>query len=135
MKCILPQIRLESSHDQMNRKTPRHNNFWSALYRITNFLIKQVFSYKQKIFNNYNYAIRKTLKDGQRIKDEEMIKQQKFFNTRYNYCNCSENKLISSQLGIDMPCIFRLKLANPPQIEKIMDFNLTLKNQWEKLEL
>lgn len=47
---------------------------------------------------------------------EEMKKQQKYYKTNVEYCNCSQNKLISAQLAIDLPCIHRLTLEKPPEI-------------------
>lgn len=42
-----------------------------------------------------NYAIWKTLNDGKRISLDEMERQQRYYETTKETCNCSENKLCS----------------------------------------
>ena len=51
---------LERVHGQLNKKTPRWNNFWSSLYRVISNLSKQNLLYKEKVLHNYNHVIRKT---------------------------------------------------------------------------
>ena len=64
-----------------------------------------------------------------------MQRQQKYYTTNRDYCNCSENKFLSSQLGIDIPCIHRLNLADPPDIVKNINVKLIMKYQWENLHV
>lgn len=75
------------------------------------------------------------MNDGKRISKDEMQRQQKYYKTSKEYCHCSENKLLSSQLSIDLPCIHRLNLADPPEITKDINIKLTMKNQWENLQV
>lgn len=59
---------LESSHGHINSKTPRRNNFWSALNRIVTFLIKQNFNYQNKINYNYRREVRKLMHEKKNYK-------------------------------------------------------------------
>ena len=124
---------LESAHGHLNKKTPRRNNFWSSLYRVISNLTKQNHLYKEKVMHNYNHVIRKTKNRAKNIPKERMKNEMLFYRTTLNNCNCSENKVVSSQLGFQVPCSHQLQLKTFNGFPKLPDINITLENQWNDL--
>lgn len=128
VKLIMPSTTnsLESCHGQLNQKTKRRKNFWTSIYEISKNLIQKVHNFQQQINHNFNYIKNKTFKHlnaisvGNRIQDEIS-----FYQTTSESCLCSENKLISANLHMDIPCCHRLHLGCPfPDCPKI-DLNLS----------
>ena len=120
---------LESCHGHLNDNTPRRNTFFTAIYRIVYSLNKQNKEYQRKISHNYNYQIKRT-KDEMKLKDPIRIKSEiQFYKTTNLYCNCSSNKLISKQLGINIPCCHQLSLPFPTAIPKLPEINIIMNDQ------
>ena len=122
---------LESSHGHLNRKTPRHNNFWEPLARIAESFLLKTQTVDFRVQNNYNYTKRTTLRKAHNTPADKMQEMFDFYSTRIDHCDCGENKLESAMYGIDIPCSHRcIKGASFPPCPTF-DFHPV--KQWEEL--
>lgn len=99
---------LESSHGHLNKKTPRHNGFWSSINRLCESFILKTNLLNTRIQHNYSYLKNTTQKRFNSMNIETMNLQLAFYSTTVDHCNCGENKLMSAILEIDIPCSHRL---------------------------
>ena len=53
---------LESTHGHMNHRTPRHNTFYAALFRIYNELTAKYVNIKDRITHSYYYIKNKSIR-------------------------------------------------------------------------
>ena len=115
---------LESVHGHLNRKVPRRNSFYMALFRIFTELNHKYLNINESIKNNFNYIKRITnnnLKKRIEMKDIDIMCA--FYETNQNSCLCGENKLESANFNVDIPCIHRIHMGvGYPQIPNI-EFN------------
>ena len=111
---------LESTHGHLNSLTPRRNEFWSSLYRITTSLLNNDFKLNEKIRSSYNNQIRKTRNREKQLPKERMDAEMRFYKTTKDTCKCGETSLLSSMLNIDIPCSHRIHFgAQFPELPKI----------------
>ncbi len=103
---------LESYHGQLNSKTPRHNNFWSALHRIANNFILKFNCIQDHISHNYLCEKKKTIDHAIHMREDRMKNEIMFYDTNLDKCNCSENKLLSAIYEIDLPCAHQCFLGS-----------------------
>ena len=103
---------LESCHGHLNQKTKRRKNFWSSLYDVSSSLLYKIHNFQKEIEHNFNYNKRKTFNHLNSILLGDRIKQEiAFYKTTVNNCQCSENKLLSSNFNLDIPCCHRIFLG------------------------
>ena len=122
---------LESAHGHLNKKTPRNNNFWASIYRLSESFMFQLHSLEQRVQHNYAYTKRSTVKKMNAIPQAKMDALKEFYSTTIDHCNCGDNKLVSAIMGIDIPCAHRCSLgATFPQCPKL---GLPLNRQWSTL--
>ncbi len=124
---------LESYHGHLNKYTPRKNNFFSSICRIASNLNRHNKNYLKRIKHNYNKTIHDTKNDMEKTNVGMMLREQIFYKTNKNYCECSSNKLVSAQLGINIPCKHQLALIDPPEIPALPEINILLNDQWKDL--
>ncbi|KAK8854278.1 hypothetical protein M9Y10_016837 [Tritrichomonas musculus] len=131
--CKMPSTTntLESTHGQINRKTPRRNTFYSPLFRTFLCLNSKFESINKKLCHNYNYTRIKTLRQKQSLNNEEMINQCLFYQTTKDNCSCGQNKLESELYNIDIPCIHRL--FNGASFKDLSQLSLNLEYQFNEL--
>ncbi|NLZ73129.1 MAG: hypothetical protein GX905_04840 [Bacteroidales bacterium] len=123
---------LESTHGHLNAQTPRRNNFYASIYRIVNAMMQKAQSIEGSIRKNYNRIKHDTLQFS-KAQNDRMNSWIKYYSTTIDNCNCSENRLESAMLGVDLPCSHRVYLgASFPACPKIKP---TVKRQWDKLEI
>ena len=124
---------LESTHGHLNKKTPRNNGFYMSLFR----LIKNISIKAQKIDNsiksNYNRAKNFSINYATVTSDERMRAEMVHYNTTIDSCECSENKLLSAMMNIDIPCSHRYKMGK--QFPECPFIKPVIKPQNEKLEI
>lgn len=77
------------------------------MYQVCKNFIKKTNSINDLIKHNYNYEKRQTTADALRNKDR-MEAELRFYQTTENNCSCGQNKLLSSILNIDFPCVHRV---------------------------
>lgn len=99
---------LEASHGHLNKKVPRLNEFWSSICRLVNNLTINEKSFNQKIRNNYNHIKHCSIQKQQNMDREKMDNQKDFYNTQIDNCFCSDNKLPSQLMKVDLPCCHRI---------------------------
>ena len=99
---------LEAMHGHLNKRSPRRNTFFSALYRIISELNNKYDQINERIQHNYRYTKNSTLNSQTKISNEEMMNQMTFYETSIDRCNCGQNKLEASNYKIDIPCMHRL---------------------------
>ena len=102
---------LESMHGHLNKRTPRKNTFYSSLLRVHNELNKKFLHISDRIKHNYNYIKNKTRAKVKMYSNEELQSMCDHYGTTVGECNCSDNKLESSNFEIDIPCCHRLFLS------------------------
>ena len=103
---------LESCHGHLNQKTKRRKNFWSSLYDVSSRLMHKIHNFQKEIEHNFNYNKRKTFNHLNSILLGNRINQEiTFYKTTIDYCQCSENKLLSSNFHLDIPCCHRIFLG------------------------
>ena len=102
---------LESTHGHLNKKTPRNNNFYMSIYRIGTNILKKTQNLDTSICTNYNRAKYNSINYANITSEDKMQREIWFYHTTVDQCQCSENKLLSSMLGIDVPCCHRYKLG------------------------
>ena len=125
---------LESTHGHMNAKTPRNNNFFSAIHRIVKAMMLKTNTINQSIQNNYKRLIRETKREEEAKRRNGSMKDHvAYYNTTADRCHCSSNKLESSILRIDVPCCHRVSLGATFPILNLPD--ITLENKWPDLEI
>ena len=123
---------LEATHGHLNSITPRRSNLYSAIYRIHNEINSKFLNINQKIQHNYNNIKRLTKEKVTKINPFTLEKMCEFYKTTQKNCLCSENKLISANLKIDVPCSHRISKG-----ETFLEFqkiNLNLTYQFDQLE-
>ena len=122
---------LESCHGHLNEKTKRRKNFFQSIFKIAQHLIQKCTSIEKSIQHNYQFAIKKTIDHLRKILlvriDQEIVS----YNTTKSSCMCSENKLLSSIMGIDIPCCHRYYLGC--QFPPCPDAILNKEMQWNEL--
>ena len=124
---------LESTHGHLNKKTPRNNNFFMSVFRIVENLMKKSQTFEKCMKANYSRAQAVTKAYASNISATRMQDEQQHYQTTVHKCNCSENKLLSSMLSIDVPCAHRLQLgAIFPTCPAVIP---TIKQQWTTLEI
>ena len=124
-------VRNFDHHGHLNKKTPRRNGFWPSLYRLCQSLIIDTDTLNKKVAHNYSTIKRTTEKRSYVMHPEEMRRQQIYYSTKKDHCNCSENKLASSILSMDVPCSHRLRLWE--QFGDCPSFHIKLEQQFDKL--
>lgn len=110
---------LEAFHGQLNNQIPRRNSFWNAFYRLCKNFMRKNNSINDLIHHNYVYEKKQTV--GKGLRNFERIESEvKFYQTTEKHCLCGQNKLISSILDVDFPCIHRFyKGENFPECPRI----------------
>lgn len=124
---------LESLHGHLNKKTPRNNNFWSSIHRLGEGFTLKIHSLNKRIQHNYNSAKRNTQKKMQKASVDKMKRKQEFYSTTLTSCKCSENKLLSSLLGINIPCSHRIALG--AQFPDVPLLEIEFSKQWNELKV
>jgi hypothetical protein len=104
---------LESTHGQLNEKTPRHNTFWHALYRVASNLIFKTQNVEERMQHNYNYIKSRIVNKRANIHVAALASECNHYCASITQCSCSETKLASALLGIDIPCSHRVNLGVP----------------------
>ena len=104
---------LESTHGHMNSDIPRRNELYTSILRIVEHMWDKVQNIEECVKRNYNYANRMT-KRRLDNKSETISDEQMQYHTTQFHCECGENRLVSSMLGIDMICSHRLALTAKP---------------------
>ena len=103
---------LESCHGHLNQKTKRRKNFWSSLYDVSARLLHKIHNFQKEIEHNFYYNKRKTFNHLNALLLGNRINQEiTFYNTTVDSCRCSENKLLSSNFHLDIPCCHRIFLG------------------------
>ena len=124
---------LEATHGHLNAITPRRNSLFASIFRIHNEMNSKFLNINQRIQHNYNYTKRKTSEKVKNINHETFEFMCIHYSTSKKFCLCSENKLVSSNLKIDIPCSHRLSKGETfPDLPKI---NLNLIHQYSNLEI
>ena len=124
---------LESTHGHLNAKTPRRNNFWMSLYRIVEHIMLKSQNVNKAIKRNYNHAVAKTKKRAGMLDNERLEAESKYYETTNDNCLCSENKVMSAMLGVNLPCSHRIRRGEPiPKCPSIAPF---ITNQWNELHI
>lgn len=114
---------LEAMHGHLNKRSPRRNMFFSALYRIILELNNKYDQINERIQHNYRYTKNSTLNSQTKISNEEMMNQMTFYETSIYLCNCGQNKLEASNYKIDIPCMHRLAYGAVFQNFPIININ------------
>ena len=83
---------LESYHGHLNKLTPRRNNFYSALCRLSCNLTNHHKNYLKRIKHNYEYLKRSICKGYKSTDAQRMKSEIEFFNTTLTECQCSSTK-------------------------------------------
>ena len=102
---------LESTHGQLNAKTPRRKNFWASIYEIAKNLDEKNCTIDKHIQHNYYFEKKQTIKHYNSIVYNRIDNEIENYSTDKDHCLCSENKLLSSLLNIDIPCCHRIHLG------------------------
>ena len=111
---------LEATHGHLNGKTPRRNEFWQSLNRVTKALLKKDFLLNERIHSTYNNQKRKILKRVKMLPKERMESEIQFYETKIDTCLCGDTALMSAMLRINIPCSHRIKLgASFPCLEDV----------------
>ena len=116
---------LESYHGHLNKVTSRRNTFFGSIFRIASNLNKHNKNYQKRIRHNFNRAIQNTKQESNRIDPIRLNKEKIFYEIDKEHCKCSSNKLISSQLGFNIPCMHQLSIMNSSEIPQLPDFHIT----------
>lgn len=123
---------LEASHGHLNKKVPRLNEFWSSICRLVNNLTINEKSFNQKIRHNYNHIKHCSIQKQQNMDREKMDNQKDFYNTQIDNCFCSDNKLPSQLMKVDLPCCHRIDCG--AQFPPCPHFSIHLDEQFDHLE-
>lgn len=124
---------LESYHGHLNKATPRKNTFLGSIFRIACNLNKHNKNYGKRIRHNFNRAIQNTKQELNKTDPFRLNKEKTFYKTTKEHCQCSSNKLISSQLDFNIPCMHQLSILNSSEIPQLPDIHITLNDQWKNL--
>ena len=108
------------------------DTLFSAILRIHNEMNSKFLNINQRIQHNYNYVKRKTIERQKNTNPMTFDAMCKHYKTTANHCFCSENKLISSNLKIDVPCSHRISMG--ATFQDFPDVFLNLNHQYAKLE-
>lgn len=121
---------LESSHGHLNSQVPRHNEFWSAMTRLVNFVIVKQNNFERAYQTNFARAQRK-IKESALEFQSTMLNERQFYNTKHDSCECGETKLLSKMFRIEIPCkhIYSQNFIFP----KAPEIKLKLKKSTNKL--
>lgn len=114
---------LEATHGHLNRRTPRRNNIFAAIFRLYNEFNLKYEQVESRIKHNYSYIKRKTKFKPIRYGFTQSISLCDHYKTDIKNCLCSDNKLESANFRIDIPCFHRLLFG--AEFEKVpqMSFN------------
>ena len=114
---------LEATHGHLNRRTPRRNNFFAAIFRLYNEFNLKYEQVESRIKHNYSFIKRKTKLKPIRYGFTQSISLCDHYKTDIKNCLCSDNKLESANFRIDIPCFHRLLFG--AEFEKVpqMSFN------------
>lgn len=123
---------LESTHDHLNKKIPRNNEFWASIHRLAQGLTINNEEINKKIRHNYNSVKHKTILKLKSTNIENMTAQKKFYDTTIDHCNCSDNKLVSKMMKIDIPCHHRL--SSGATFPECPIFRLSLEDEFDFLD-
>ena len=102
---------LESSHGHLNSQIPRRNNFWSAMLRLTKYVLRKEYGFNESLIRNYQREkriIKKTAKDNSSIID----KQIQYYNTTPDKCECGETSLLSKMFRVKIACSHIFSITN-----------------------
>ena len=102
---------LEATHGHLNGMTPRRNEFWQSLGRVTKALLKKDFLLNERMYSIYSNQKRKIMKRVKMLPQETMENEIHFYETTINKCLCGETVLMSAMLRIDLPCSHRVVLG------------------------
>ena len=94
---------LESSHGHLNKKTPRRNDFWSAMMRLVKFVIRKESNFETAFKNNYS-RVKRLIQKKLKTATVAVIKQQEYYQTTNETCLCGETKLLSKMFRTEIPC-------------------------------
>ena len=95
---------LESTHGHLNKKTPRHNNFYTSLHRIIMHMMLKTQRIEQCIHINYMKTKAETSKSLKSTSQERMNDEISHYSSTPEKCECGQNKLLSAILNIPIPC-------------------------------
>ena len=111
---------LESTHDHLNKKTPRRNNFYMSIYRIVTAIMLKSQRIEKSIHNNLIRTKKATLNYQRTIPESRFAAEMTSYVSTASSCSCSDNKLLSVIFGIDIPCPHRIAkgacFPNPPEV-------------------
>ena len=68
-------------------------------------------NFNLRIQHNYNYSKKVTFSKLYKTSFPKLNKMEKFYQINIENCLCSDNKLATSNFGIDVPCFHRLHLG------------------------
>ena len=122
---------LEATHGHLNKETPRANEFWASMERLAKTFDVNEKLINDKIRHNYNYAKNITTRKFQNTEKESMQSQIEFYNSSDISCYCSENKIVSQLLEIDLPCSHRLACGT--QFPKCPQFSIQINETFDHL--
>ena len=118
---------LESSHGHLNAKIPRRNDFYSALSRLIQFIMKKEHNYQKAYAANLHRARRKITARYTGIYKRLVEKECEYYHSSNENCECGETKLLSEMMHVDIPCSHRMLLGVPfppiPEENKIVMIN------------
>ena len=102
---------LESTHGHLNAKTPRHNDFYTALDRLAKYIHMKTLGFENAYKVNLRRAKRIIKRKCIPINHELIEKESLQYETTKNSCKCGETKLLSSMMLVDLPCSHRVTLG------------------------
>ena len=123
---------LESSHGHLNSQIPRRNNFWSAMLRLTKYVLRKEYGFNESLIRNYQREkriIKKTAKDNSSIID----KQIQYYNTTPDKCECGETSLLSKMFRVKIACSHIFSITNT--FAELPDIKLETKKNANDLKL
>ena len=124
---------LESYHGHLNKLTPRRNNFYSALCRLSCNLMNHNKNYSKRIKHNYEYLKRSINKEFKATNEQRMISEMEFYETTDSECQCSSTKLASAQLELNIPCKHQLALKRTLEFPELPDYKINMNDQYDEL--
>lgn len=122
---------IESCHGHMNAYTPRRNELLTSIRRIIHEIIDRDHNFKSNFHQNilsYQRKIKRIVKYTPADIMNEMINNYET-NMNENSCNCGDSLLISSMIGVQLPCSHLHYLGidfpkvTPPKISMINQTN------------
>ena len=97
---------LESTHGHMNSQVPRRNSIWPSMNRICQNIMTKIQKFEDHYKHNY-YRYKNKIKNTCSHTPEDIMRSMiNHYQTDINTtsCLCGESILISSMLGVNLPC-------------------------------